>query len=67
MIIKLLAHRYVGGALRYPDEGPISVDDEAGKALVEAGDAEDVTADFPKGLSPDADAGDKQSKGKSAE
>lgn len=55
MIISLKTPRYVGGILRSPDEGPITVDDGVGQDFVGEGAADDVSADFPGGLQPDAE------------
>ncbi len=46
-IIKLARHARVGGELRSPEDGAITVHDDAeADRLIDAGDAEDVSADF---------------------
>lgn len=45
--ISLLAHAYVGGALRHPDEGVLQAEDDEAARLIGDGLAIDVSEDFP--------------------
>jgi hypothetical protein len=45
--VSLRGHAYVNGVLRSPDEGPVKLNDEDAKRLIDAELAVDVTEDFP--------------------